>query len=92
MTRVDHRGGLSRTTARSGRRGSRTPVAPEAGPGTSAPSGWGTPAAYAALALAVLIASLPATRHDFINFDDPQYVFDNPQVRAGLTWRGVAWR
>ena len=30
-------------------------------------------------------------RHQFINYDDPLYVLDNPHVRAGLSWRGVAW-
>src|SRR5438477_4604152 len=29
--------------------------------------------------------------HQFINYDDPLYVLDNAHVRAGLTWRGVAW-
>jgi len=29
--------------------------------------------------------------HDFINYDDPVYVTDNPQVRGGLTWTGVSW-
>src|ERR1700686_2790911 len=29
--------------------------------------------------------------HQFINYDDPLYVLDNGHVRAGLTWRGVAW-
>jgi tetratricopeptide (TPR) repeat protein len=30
-------------------------------------------------------------RHQFINYDDPLYVYDNPHVRAGLSWHGVAW-
>ncbi|MBM4272766.1 MAG: hypothetical protein FJ139_11520, partial [Deltaproteobacteria bacterium] len=29
--------------------------------------------------------------HDFINFDDNLYVTENPQVQAGLTWRGLKW-
>jgi len=29
--------------------------------------------------------------HQFINYDDPLYVFDNAHVRAGLTWRGILW-
>ena len=29
--------------------------------------------------------------HQFINYDDPLYVFENAHVRAGLTWRGIAW-
>ena len=29
--------------------------------------------------------------HDFINFDDGDYVFKNSQVRGGLTWSGLVW-
>src|SRR5438477_1524255 len=31
------------------------------------------------------------SRAQFINYDDPLYVFDNAHVRAGLTWHGIAW-
>src|ERR1043165_1475390 len=29
--------------------------------------------------------------HQFVNYDDPLYVFDNPHVRAGLSWNGIIW-
>jgi tetratricopeptide (TPR) repeat protein len=29
--------------------------------------------------------------HQFINYDDPLYVYDNPHVRTGLNWHGVVW-
>jgi len=29
--------------------------------------------------------------HDFINYDDPSSVTDNPRVRDGFTWGGVEW-
>jgi tetratricopeptide (TPR) repeat protein len=29
--------------------------------------------------------------HAFIQFDDNAYVYENPHVRRGLTWEGVAW-
>ena len=29
--------------------------------------------------------------HGFINYDDGIYVYQNPQVLAGLTWRGIRW-
>jgi hypothetical protein len=29
--------------------------------------------------------------HQFVNYDDPLYVYDNAHVRAGLTWHGIAW-
>jgi tetratricopeptide (TPR) repeat protein len=44
-----------------------------------------------ALALATLLAYQPAFQSDFVNFDDPDYVFANPHVGAGLTPDGVRW-
>ncbi|MGH8093069.1 MAG: tetratricopeptide repeat protein [Chthoniobacterales bacterium] len=29
--------------------------------------------------------------HQFINYDDPEYVADNPMVTGGLSIRGIAW-
>jgi protein O-mannosyl-transferase len=29
--------------------------------------------------------------HEFVNYDDPLYVYDNAHVRAGLSWHGVEW-
>lgn len=44
-----------------------------------------------ALALVTLVCYWPATRHDFINLDDQQYIVQNAHVAQGLTWNGVAW-
>src|SRR6266508_1994538 len=33
----------------------------------------------------------PVTRHDFIIYDDPDYVSENPHVQGGLNWKSVAW-
>jgi tetratricopeptide (TPR) repeat protein len=30
-------------------------------------------------------------RHDFVNYDDRVYVYDNHQIRSGLTPHGIAW-
>jgi tetratricopeptide (TPR) repeat protein len=30
-------------------------------------------------------------RHEFVNYDDGDYVTDNPQVSRGLTFRGIVW-
>ena len=30
-------------------------------------------------------------RHEFINYDDNLYVFENPVVQKGLTWEGFRW-
>ncbi len=32
-----------------------------------------------------------ALGHDFVNYDDPDYVTANAQVQAGLTWETVKW-
>lgn len=29
--------------------------------------------------------------HGFLNYDDGEYVYQNPQVLAGVTWPGVLW-
>jgi protein O-mannosyl-transferase len=43
------------------------------------------------LAVATLALYNPITRAPFCNYDDPVYVSDNAQVRAGLTWKTIAW-
>lgn len=43
------------------------------------------------LALITLVVYLPAGRHDFIVFDDPDYVTENRIVQAGITAHGAAW-
>lgn len=43
------------------------------------------------LALATMVVYLPALNNGFVNYDDPDYVTANPEVRAGLTVKGVAW-
>lgn len=43
------------------------------------------------LAVLVWFAFGQAIHHDFVNYDDDEYVYANPKVRAGLTWKGVQW-
>jgi tetratricopeptide (TPR) repeat protein len=43
------------------------------------------------LLLSILAVYAQVRSHDFVNYDDPQYVTQNPEVRAGLTWHGVVW-
>jgi tetratricopeptide (TPR) repeat protein len=43
------------------------------------------------LALITVLAYLPATRNDFVNYDDGSYVTENPVVQQGWTWQGVKW-
>lgn len=34
---------------------------------------------------------MPLTRDGFLGYDDPLYITDNPEVQAGLSWKGVQW-
>jgi Flp pilus assembly protein TadD len=43
------------------------------------------------LALVTLALYWPATRCDFVNYDDNIYVTENPHVQNGLSWSGVKW-
>jgi tetratricopeptide (TPR) repeat protein len=45
----------------------------------------------ALLALVTLLLFLPVLNHDFVNYDDGDYVTGNTHVQAGLTWSGVIW-
>ena len=33
----------------------------------------------------------PVVHHEFVTWDDPQYLLDNPQVSGGLTGPGIRW-
>jgi len=41
--------------------------------------------------LVTLALYWPATRADFVNYDDPDYVTTNPVVQGGLTLNHIAW-
>jgi protein O-mannosyl-transferase len=43
------------------------------------------------LAFLTLLVFLPAGWHDFVNYDDPDYVTNNPQVINGLNWTDLKW-
>jgi tetratricopeptide (TPR) repeat protein len=45
----------------------------------------------AALLLAIGLVFGQTVRHDFVNYDDPAYVSENPHINAGLTGQGIAW-
>ena len=50
-----------------------------------------TIAVSAALFLGTLLVFGRAIGNDFVNYDDPVYVTENPQVQAGLTLKGIRW-
>lgn len=43
------------------------------------------------LLVAVFAVYFQVRNHELVSFDDPIYVTENPPVRTGLTWDGVAW-
>lgn len=43
------------------------------------------------LTLGTLTAYAAIFRCEFLQYDDPDYVTENPVVRQGLTWAGVKW-
>ncbi|MEI9863803.1 MAG: tetratricopeptide repeat protein [Limisphaerales bacterium] len=43
------------------------------------------------LALVTLVVFLPAVQFRFVNFDDNEYITENPAVKQGLTLSGVEW-
>lgn len=56
-------------------------------------TGFRSPAAYwpAALLAVTLLLYVRVVGFEFINFDDDVHVYENPHVRAGLTWDGLIW-
>ena len=34
---------------------------------------------------------LPATQHKFVNYDDEQYIYENPWVSQGFSVAGIKW-
>jgi protein O-mannosyl-transferase len=43
------------------------------------------------LGVVTLALYWPVRHYDFVQYDDDDYVFDNPAVRMGLSWGGVVW-
>src|SRR5205809_420731 len=43
------------------------------------------------LGIITIAAFWPAVTANFVNYDDPDYVVGNPQVRQGLSWSAVTW-
>jgi protein O-mannosyl-transferase len=50
-----------------------------------------TIAVSAVLFLGTLLIFSRAIGNDFVNYDDPVYVTENPRVQAGLTPEGIRW-
>ncbi|HLH55003.1 MAG TPA: tetratricopeptide repeat protein [Verrucomicrobiae bacterium] len=44
-----------------------------------------------ALAVITLLVYLPVRNHDFIFYDDPQFITENPQIQSGLSWNTIRY-
>ncbi len=54
-------------------------------------SPWGVLGVCLALVLMVWFVFGQSLSFDFVNYDDPQYVYENPYVSEGLTLEGLRW-
>lgn len=52
---------------------------------------WKNASVFLFLILGTITIYWPITGYDFINFDDPDYVYENPNVKNGLTQDGILW-
>ena len=43
------------------------------------------------LAIAILIVYWQVRNYTFVNFDDVSYILNNPHIRSGLNFEGIAW-
>ena len=43
------------------------------------------------LAIAVVAVFGQTLRHEFLYYDDPEYITANAMVSQGLTWAGIRW-
>lgn len=43
------------------------------------------------LAAVTFALYLPMLWHGFLNYDDPDYILNNPHVKGGLTWSEILW-
>lgn len=55
------------------------------------PSPLATRAAIVCLLLAIAIVYLPVAHFEFVNWDDDQYIVENPRVLDGLTADNIRW-
>ena len=54
-------------------------------------SRWVAPGICIFLAAITWLVFGQTLRYDFVNYDDPSYVYENPEVTKGLTSQGIIW-
>jgi tetratricopeptide (TPR) repeat protein len=52
---------------------------------------WTVPGVCIFLAVVIGVVFGQTLRHEFVNYDDELYVYENPVVQKGLTWEGFRW-
>ena len=45
----------------------------------------------AALTLGTIGVFYRVWTYDFINYDDPKYIYENPNIQAGITLKTIKW-
>jgi protein O-mannosyl-transferase len=60
-------------------------------PEMPSPQRWPTVAVCLALAAMVWAVFGQTRHHEFINYDDAAYVYENPAITGGLGWREMIW-
>jgi len=76
---------------RGGKRPAAKPAVLDRQAAESAQNGWQVFFICAALIVLVFTVFGQTIGHDFVNFDDGLYVYDNPVVSRGLTLAGIGW-
>jgi tetratricopeptide (TPR) repeat protein len=78
--------------------GSPTRSVPVAGPdGNAFPPEWQSHPRWLTVAVCLFLAAMVwavfgrTIHYEFINFDDPSYVYKNPIITQGVSWHGIAW-
>ncbi|MBN2019371.1 MAG: tetratricopeptide repeat protein [Sedimentisphaerales bacterium] len=49
------------------------------------------PLLCALLAVVTFAVYLPVRNHEFVNYDDDDYVTDNPNIKSGFSWQNFKW-
>lgn len=67
------------------------PGPPPAGSGAQAADALAGRWSWMWLVVVVLLIYGPTLRHEFVNYDDPEYLTQNPHITHGLKWAAVQW-
>jgi tetratricopeptide (TPR) repeat protein len=72
-------------------RQSKNPVSEQVAHSVTAPDRWSVIIICLVLAALVWIVFGQTLHHDFVDYDDLDYVTKNAQVSRGLSWEGILW-